>query len=243
MMQLKIEKVKFGLIPCYVVYPIRETGKTVIFYHGWSSKGELQVNRAAFLAVHGYTVFIPDAVNHGERHALSDYYTSEGYDIFWKTIFSNVEEFPFLYERIFSCGYEKPFLMGHSMGGLSILGIAALHSAHLRGIVSFNGSGDWELSHLFMQARFGISFGRNWILYEELEKRNPLNHLSDIKRCPLLLINGECDTSVDPRAQAHFFDAFKKAGGAGAKIEYPGLGHFVTTNMMDDAVAWMETVK
>ena len=94
-----------------------------------------------------------------------------------------------------------------------------------------------------MQARFGISFGRNWTLYEELEKRNPLNHLSDIKRCPLLLINGECDTSVDPRAQAHFFDAFKKAGGAGEKIEYPGLGHFVTTNMMDDAVAWMETVK
>lgn len=115
MMQLKVEKVKYGSIPCYVVYPIRETGKTVIFYHGWSSKGELQVNRAAFLAVHGYTVFIPDAVNHGERHALSDYYTSEGYDIFWKTIFSNVEEFPFLYERIFSCGYEKPFLMGHSM--------------------------------------------------------------------------------------------------------------------------------
>ena len=76
-----------------------------------------------------------------------------------------------------------------------------------------------------------------------MEKRNPLNHLSDIKRCPLLLINGECDTSVDPRAQVHFFDAFKKAGGAGKKIEYPGLGHFVTTNMMDDAVAWMETVK
>ena len=31
MMQLKVEKVKYGLIPCYVVYPIRETGKTVIF--------------------------------------------------------------------------------------------------------------------------------------------------------------------------------------------------------------------
>ena len=87
MMQLKVEKVKYGSIPCYVVYPIRETGKTVIFYHGWSSKGELQVNRAAFLAVHGYTVFIPDAVNHGERHALSDYYTSEGYDIFLENNF------------------------------------------------------------------------------------------------------------------------------------------------------------
>lgn len=96
------------------------------------------------------------------------------------------------------------------MGGLSVLGIAASHSAHLRGIVSFNGSGDWELSHLFMQARFGISFGRNWILYEELEKRNPLNHLSDIKRCPLLLINGECDTSIDPRAQVSFLMLLKK---------------------------------
>ena len=40
-MQLKVEKVKYGSIPCYVVYPIREIGKTVIFYHGWSSKGEL----------------------------------------------------------------------------------------------------------------------------------------------------------------------------------------------------------
>lgn len=75
-----------------------------------------------------------------------------------------------------------------------------------------------------------------------MEKRNPLNHLSDIKRCPLLLINGECDISVDPRAQVHFL-MLLKAGGAGEKIEYPGLGHFVTTNMMDDAVAWMETVK
>ena len=49
MMQLKVEKVKYGSIPCYVVYPIRETGKTVIFYHGWSSKGELQVMGIQFL--------------------------------------------------------------------------------------------------------------------------------------------------------------------------------------------------
>lgn len=79
-----------------MVYPIRETGKTVIFYHGWSSKGELQVNRAAFLAVHGYTVFIPDAVNHGERHALSDYYTSEGYDIFGKQFLAMWKNFLFI---------------------------------------------------------------------------------------------------------------------------------------------------
>lgn len=40
-MQLKVEKVKYGLIPCYVVYPIRETGKTVIFLSWLEQQGRI----------------------------------------------------------------------------------------------------------------------------------------------------------------------------------------------------------
>lgn len=243
MLQLKIEKMNFHMIPCHVVYPFENTGKSVIFYHGWSSKGELQINRAALLAAHGYTVFIPDAVNHGERQALSNYYTLEGYDIFWKTIFKNAEEFPFLLEMISSKGYHSPFLIGHSMGGFSVLGIASAYGTDIKGAVSFNGSGDWGLSHLFMQARFGVSCGNAWPLSEELTIRNPMNHLQEIKECPLLLSNGESDLSVDPRAQDGFYKALIKEGGKVKKASYSGLGHFVTTNMMDDALAWMDTIK
>ena len=33
-MQLVIEKEKVGNIPCYMIYPIKETGKSAVFYGG-----------------------------------------------------------------------------------------------------------------------------------------------------------------------------------------------------------------
>ena len=95
------------------------------------------------------------------------------------------------------------------------------------------------LSHLFMQARFGISLGRNWPLYDVLEKEQPLSHIEEIRSIPLFMTNGESDISVDPRAQAHFFEALETAGGDVTRITYPRLGHFVTTNMLDDALKWL----
>ena len=53
------------------------------------------------------------------------------------------------------------------------------------------------------------------------------------------MTNGESDISVDPRAQAHFFESLKASGGDVTRITYPRLGHFVTTNMLDDALKWL----
>lgn len=53
------------------------------------------------------------------------------------------------------------------------------------------------------------------------------------------MTNGESDISVDPRAQAHFFETLEAAGGDVTRITYPRLGHFVTTNMLDDALKWL----
>ena len=125
------------------------------------------------------------------------------------------------------------------MGGMSVLGIAARYPHLVRSVISFNGSGDWLLSHLFMQARFGISLGRNWPLYDALGKEQPLSHIKEIRSIPLFMTNGESDISVDPRAQAHFFEALEAAGGDVTRITYPRLGHFVTTNMLDDALKWL----
>jgi len=57
-----------------------------------------------------------------------------------------------------------------------------------------------------------------------------------MKEIPMLLTNGEADPSVDPRAQSHFYNEFFAAGGHATRITYPNLAHFVTTNMMDDAI-------
>ena len=86
MLQLHIEKTCCEGIPVRIVHPIRDEGKALLLYHGWSSRGEYQTTKAAVFALHGYTVFVPDAIHHGERDALSDYYRLEDYSIFWETI-------------------------------------------------------------------------------------------------------------------------------------------------------------
>lgn len=240
MNQLKTEKMEIHGIPVTIVHPPVETGKPAILYHGWSSCSEYQLTKASILAVNGYTVFIPEALYHGERGALTDYYQKEDYDIFWKTIFRNMEEFPFLSSYIKERFSEKPFILGHSMGGLSVLGIGSIHGQDLKGIVCFNGSGDWLMTHLFIQARFGMYVEKDWPLYDEIEKKSPINHLDTLKNVPIFMTNGDSDNSIDPRAQAHFYDELVKAGGKSERVTYPFLGHFVTTNMMDDGMKWME---
>ena len=91
-----------------------------------------------------------------------------------------------------------------------------------------------------MQARFGYILGENWSLLKEIRQRSPLNHQTEMESIPLLLINGETDETVDPRGQMHFYNVMKNRNERIKKIIYPQLGHFVTTNMMDDAVQWME---
>lgn len=142
-MQLKSEKIYIGEIPVYVVHPIREEKGPVIFYHGWSSNALAQMSRAALLAVNGYTVYLPEALHHGERDPLEDYYVVEDYPVFWNTIFNNIEEYKSLYEFITAKEKMAPFIMGHSMGGMTVLGIACKYPDKVRGVVSFNGSGDW----------------------------------------------------------------------------------------------------
>lgn len=242
MNQLKTEKMEIHGIPVTVVHPPVERGRPAILYHGWSSCSEYQLTKASILAVNGYTVFIPEALYHGERGALTDYYQKEDYDIFWKTIFRNMEEFPFLSSYIKERFSEKPFILGHSMGGLSVLGIGSIHGQDLKGIVCFNGSGDWLMTHLFIQARFGMYVEKDWPLYDEIEKKSPINHLDTLKNVPIFMTNGDSDNSIDPRAQAHFYDELVKAEGKAERMTYPGLGHFVTTNMMDDGMKWMEGI-
>ena len=53
MLQLHIEKSYVGDIPVRIVHPIRDEGKGLILYHGWSSRGECQTTKAAVVALRG----------------------------------------------------------------------------------------------------------------------------------------------------------------------------------------------
>lgn len=239
--ELPHEKIDLDGLPVRIVHPFSERVRgTVVFYHGWSSTAALQLSRAALFAAYGYRVILPEGVHHGERGALPDYYTVPAYDDFWDTIFRNLEEFKKISAYLAEKGYGRPWVAGHSMGGITAMGLAAHYPKEICGAVSFNGSGDWLLTHLFIEARFGVLISRDWPLYDKVAAASPIAHLAEMKDVPVFMTNGEADPSVDPRAQEHFAEELARAGGRGTRITYPGLAHFVTTNMIDDALAWME---
>ncbi len=238
-MEFETEKMYLGAIPLRAVHPVHESRRCVIFYHGWSSNAAAQESRAALLAAYGFHVLLPEAVNHGERGALSDYYTPEIYETFWKTIFQNADECAAILAYAESCGFSRPWIVGHSMGGMTTMQIAYRYAKEIAGAVSFNGSGDWTLTHLFMQASYGIDLGRDCPFYDEIASRNPLAHIEKMTGVPILMTNGEADTTIDPRAMTHFAEEFQKRGGRGKRILYPALPHVVTTNMLDDAIRFM----
>ncbi len=238
-MEFETEKMYLGAIPLRAVHPVHESRRCVIFYHGWSSDAAAQESRAALLAAYGFHVLLPEAVNHGERGALSDYYTPEIYETFWETIFQNADECAAILAYVKSRGFSRPWIAGHSMGGMTTMQIAYRYAKEIAGAVCFNGSGDWTLTHLFMQASYGIDLGRDWPFYDEIASRNPLAHIEEMTGVPILMTNGEADTTIDPRAMTHFAEEFQKRGGRGKRILYPALPHVVTTNMLDDAICFM----
>ena len=239
-MEFETEKLYLGEIPLRVVHPVHESRHCVIFYHGWSSDAVSQESRAALLAAYGWHVLLPEAVNHGERGVLPDYYTPEIYETFWKTIFQNADECAAVLSYAKSCGFLAPWIMGHSMGGMTTMQIAYRYAKEIAGAVCFNGSADWLLTHLFMQAAYGKDLGRDCPFYDEIEKRNPLVHMEEMLEIPILMTNGEADTTIDPRAMTHFAEEFFKRGGRGKRVTYPALSHVVTTNMLDEAIAFMK---
>lgn len=230
-----------GGIPVHRILPEGKGRKIPVFlYHGWSSTALQQHTRGMILAWAGYEVWMPESIHHGSRGKV-DYYAPASYNIFWETIFQNIKEFSVLAEEAQKRGLACPWVMGHSMGGMTVLGIGSSCARRIRGIVSMNGSGSWLLTHLFLQARFGMAVPRSWPLYDTIEARNPSAHTKEMENLPVLLLNGESDPSIDIRAQKNFYEILRKTDRQADMITYPGLGHFVTTNMMDDAARWMDS--
>lgn len=213
----------------------------VLFYHGWSSQKEYQSVRGHVLAAYGYDVLIPDAVNHGERGTI-DYDDHRSYGAFWQTIFQNLREVPAMLTYIKSWRGNTPLaVMGHSMGGFTALGVMT-HYNEFRTAVSLNGSGWWDESERRFRASLHISKPTCYHLLEkEIQAFDPYAYTEKLAGRSVLALSGGADDVVDNAAQSLYME--KLAGSSGVKSAfstYDGLGHFVTTNMMGDAVTWLD---
>lgn len=207
----------------------------IIWYHGWSSAADGQLTRARIWAAAQWEVIVPDVPRHDDRGVI-DYDAVESYPLFWETILDQIEESPLWIDYAASRGYRSIVTAGHSMGGCTALGVAAKTPA-VCAVIAMNGSGHWPLTHLFMQARFGMSYRLADDLAARMEAVSPHAHIAAMTSQRIHLLHGVHDTTVDARADQVFADRLKAQGGTVIWQSVRDVGHAVTTGMMDDAVA------
>lgn len=228
-------------IPCLQITCGDAPKGVVLFYHGWTSTKEYQSVRGHILAAYGYDVLIPESINHGERGTI-EYNNPRAYGEFWQTIFQNLQEAPVLLGYIKKWRPEKPLaVMGHSMGAITAMGVMT-HFKEFRTVVAMNGSGWWDESERRFRAAFHLDKPRSAMaLGMQIRAFDPYVYTEKLAGRSVLALNGGDDTVVDNKAQEMYMDKLAADENIESKfMTYEGLGHFVTTNMMGEAVAWLD---
>ena len=235
-----------GNIPAILFTPSTREGlfPTIILYHGWGSNKVSQRMRGFILSTVGYQVLIPDAIYHGKRNSIDSYNADNARKYFWKVIFNNIDESNnIIYDLILRYGADpdRIGIMGNSMGGFTAAGVFT-HNPNIKSLVVFNGSCGWENSNKIFKDSFGITSSLNEKEMEEtIAIKDPMNNLHRLKDRPILLLHGDADSLVSIESQRTFYNKLKLIYSQQEKIkliEYPNLNHFVTTNMMEEAIAW-----
>ncbi|HSH35096.1 alpha/beta hydrolase family protein [Schnuerera sp.] len=240
------DKITIRKIPAILFRP--KEGKkllpTIILYHGWSSNKELQRMRGFILSAVGYQVIIPDAIYHGERNPLRNYDIDDATKYFWKTILNNIEESHIIIEDAISkygADSNKIGVIGNSMGGFTAAG-AFTHNPIIKALVAFNGSCGWRNFNKRFKEFNEISItGQLEKIEGKVNKLDPQNNLNLLMDRPILLLHGDSDNVVPIESQRIFYNKIKPMYKYKDKIkfiEYPNLNHFVTTNMMEESIAW-----
>lgn len=239
------EKVYIRDIPAILFRPKVEKDKypTIIFYHGWSSKKELQKMRGLILATVGFQVLVPDCIYHGERNPI-DYDKNPQY--FWDVLFKNIEESSIIIDALvneYKADKDKISLIGHSMGGFTSAGIFAINS-NIKSAVILNGSFAWTHFAEYMKGKLKLQMSDELQeLEEKIKKHDPFNKINELVDRPILMLHGQSDSVVPVEGQRLFYQRIEplyKDKGKIKLIEYPNLNHFVTTNMMEESIKWFK---
>lgn len=238
------EKIYIGEIPAILFRPKNNKGlyPTIIFYHGWSSRKELQRIRGFILSSVGYQVIIPDAIYHGERNPID--YNAKNSRYFWDIVFNNLAESDVIIKALISkyhTDLNRIGVIGNSMGGITAAGVFT-HNPKIKALVVLNGSCGWQNSNEIFKKTLGITMTEDMKEIEnKINEVDPINNLKLLKDRPMLMLHGDSDSIVSIESQRLFYKEILPLYQDKANInliEYPRLNHFVTTNMMEESAKW-----
>lgn len=239
------EKITINGVPAIRLFPEGLEGdlKTIIFYHGLGSKKENQRYRGHVLSSFGFQVIVPDALHHGERDAKDTEDPVEIRRYFWQAIIQSTKESSKLIDEIISDlrgDEDHIYVSGHSMGGFTSAGVIT-HDNRVRCAIPINGSFNWGRSNEMLRDTLGSNIDDIESQEPEIKELDPMNNLEKLKDENILILHGDKDLSVDIEIQRDFYSVMKEMGSKNIIMkEYEGLGHFTTTNMMEDIIIYLK---
>lgn len=175
----------------------------IMFFHGFSSAKEHNLDYAYLLAEKGFRVILPDALYHGERDPLSS--LEELNFKFWEVVISNIHDVDTLKDVFVKNELAKDDsigIAGTSMGAITTLG-ALVKYPWLTAGVSLMGTAYYEdytmeLLEGLRKSKLLDSINENEInaTLKVLNSYDPSKHLSRLNQRPLLLWHGKFDNVV-----------------------------------------------
>lgn len=233
-------------IPVLLCYPGKSRRLPAIFFqHGFGAQKETDLHYGIQLAKEGYFVILPDARRHGQRNPADfDQIYEDFFPRFLKIIRETSEDIIAILDLL--AGDERvdvtqAGITGVSMGGF-ICFLAAIMDQRFKVAAPIIGSPDWHSPVGPPQVR------TPFMLDAELERFiadwEPLSHGELFFPKALLIQNGLDDINVSfhgshelhQRLQNLYAETPEKL----KLLEYPGVGHIVTDEMIRETVEWFK---
>lgn len=205
----------------------------IVFYHGFTSSKQVYSYFAVALALAGFRVIMPDALDHGSRFSGDDVARMQR---FWPILLNSCHEFAGLKEAIVEKGWQdedRLAVAGASMGGMAALGIMT-HHPEVKCVASLMGSGYLTpLSRSLFPSPETPAELAEWDVEHQLET---------LAARPLLLWHGE-DDDVVPAAETFRLRQAMQRQGLDRLLSchsQAGVRHRITPEALDVTVAFFK---
>jgi alpha-beta hydrolase superfamily lysophospholipase len=204
----------------------------VFVLHGLHSRKERHLDLCLRLANAGFRACAVDSRSHGERAdadtpALQQARTTAEFAAaFARSVAGTVEDVAALATYF---GGDAYAIVGHSMGGY-VATLAALADTRVNVIVNISGSLDVGRTTTEGNTEFD-----RWV---------PERRAAELLGRAVLLLHGDSDETIPVEGARRLYTALCSIRGAdgpqkAAYVEYAGVGHELTPQMTEEAVAWV----
>lgn len=222
----------------------------VIMMHGLAARKENVLPYGYYVAAEGYHTILFDAYNHGELETaqFKRYSDLEKKATMYTVIFKSSENIDTIIDAFSddqSVDSGRVGLIGFSMGGMMVYDyISRRRSPKVKAGVAIIATPEWGKSirrNMALEPAYAKHFDEQKI--SQIEQRQPSNYLSTLKDFPLLILNGELDEIMPIDDTKEFYHRARQnytQPDLMRLIEYKGIGHTPTFEMISDAIAWLK---